>query len=577
MPRRWVTLDSEAYRNAGPKRELHSFRLAVASFDHQERRGAPWKGTDTGIFHDPTALWKWVDGTCVDGKRTVLVAHNLGYDLRVCQAFTELPALGWSVEMIGLDRGSTWASWRNGPRSLTMVDSMSWWGCSLERVGELLGVAKKPLPADDDSDELWQARCMLDVAILRCAWLRTLDWLERGDFGTWKPTGAGQGWAAFRHRWMDTRILHHGVPSVAAAEREAAYMGRCEAWKWGRLKGGPFTEWDFEAAYANICADTDLPVRMLGHLGPRGSERALDGAEGRRTLVRATVTQSAPIAPTRGPHGILWPVGSFSGWYWDIELAEVRRSGGTVEAHEGWSYEALPALRTWASWVLDRLGDVGGPTDPLARLVIKGWSRSLVGRFGSRWAEWEPYGEAGEPGVHLSTVRDVDADRTFRMLTLGDRCIAEADAFDAPDGAVAVMSYVMTVGRLRLLALMALAGVENVAYVDTDGILCNAAGSNALRGIAPRGVREKSRYARVEVLGPRQVVLDGKLRAAGVSTGARRVAPDRWAGEVWQGMGAALASGDPGGVAVTPRTWRLRGTDHRRLHLPGGETAPIAL
>jgi hypothetical protein len=575
MPRRWVTLDTEAWRTTTAKGELQTFRLAVATFDHQKRKGDPWQPSDTGKFRAPEDLWRWVDDRCVDGKRTVLLAHNLAYDLRVGQAFDWLPKLGWTLEIIRLDSGSTWASWRCGARSLTMVDTVSWFGASVERLGELLGVAKLPLPTDADDDATWFDRCGVDVAILRCAWLRTLDWLEAGDFGTWKPTGAGQGWAAFRHRWMDTRILHHGVLGVAAAEREAAWTGRCEAWRWGPLPRGVWSEWDFTSAYAQVAADVDLPVRLTGHMGPVTARRALDGAPGRCSLIRCTITQATPVAPSRGPYGILWPVGTFSGWYWDVECAEVLRSGGQVECHEGWSYEAAPALRTWANWVLDVLEGPVDAVDPMARLVVKGWSRSLIGRFGSRWSEWAEYGEAHEPGVHLSTVRSEPEGRTFRMLTLGDRCIAEGATADADDGAVAVMSYVMTVSRLRVLAAMAVAGVDHLAYVDTDGVLVDEAGADRLRDAALPGLREKSRWRRVEVLGPRQLVLDGRLRAAGVSSRAVRVGPQSWAGEVWQGLGAALATNQTGAVAVTSRTWRLRGTDHRRAHCAGGLTEAL--
>lgn len=576
MPRRWITLDTEAWRNTTAKGETQTFRLGVAAFDHQARKGDPWAPSELGRFSDPYTMWQWVDARCKDGKRTILLAHNLGYDLRVGQAFTWLPKLGWTLEIIRLDGGSTWASWRCGPRSLTMIDTVSWFGCSVEKLGDALGVEKLPLPSDEDSDALMFDRCTVDVRILQTAWLRTLDWLERGDFGTWKPTGAGQGWAAFRHRWMDTRILHHGVPSIAAAEREAAWTGRCEAWRWGRLPRGVWSEWDFECAYAHVAQDCDLPVRLQGHVGPRTAAKALESPSAGLNLVRATITQSVPVAPSRGSHGILWPVGTFTGWYWDIELQEVIRSGGTVECHEGWSYEAAPALRTWATWVLETLEAPMDRVDPMARLVVKGWSRSLIGRFGSKWAEWAEYGEAHEPGVHLSVVRDVPADRTFRMLTLGDRCIAEGESTDADDGAVAIMSYVMTVARLRVLAAMAVAGVDHLAYVDTDGVLVDRVGADRLSEAQIPGLREKSRWRKVEVLGPRQIVLDGQLRAAGVSRRAVRVGPESWAGEVWQGLGAALATKNTAAVAVTARTWRLRGTDHRRAHVAGGHTEPIA-
>ena len=37
-------------------------------------------------------LWEWIDQRCQKRARTVLVAHNLAYDLRISDAFGWLPA-----------------------------------------------------------------------------------------------------------------------------------------------------------------------------------------------------------------------------------------------------------------------------------------------------------------------------------------------------------------------------------------------------------------------------------------------------------------------------------------------------
>ena len=41
-----------------------------------------------------------------------IVAHNAGYDLRICQAFQLLPTLGWVLTHLSLSPGATWCTWR---------------------------------------------------------------------------------------------------------------------------------------------------------------------------------------------------------------------------------------------------------------------------------------------------------------------------------------------------------------------------------------------------------------------------------------------------------------------------------
>lgn len=577
VPRRHIVIDCEAHSTPTERGEIQTFRLAVGAFDHQDRKGTKHQPTQWGRFTDAKALWEWVDGCTVKGRRTVLVAHNLAYDLRISEAFIHLPAMGWELEMIRLDRGQAWAQWRCDGRALAMIDSVSWFGSSLETVGKLVKLGKLDLPTEEDTDEAWFARCTRDVEILREAWRRVLDWVEVEDMGNWKPTGAGQGWASFRHKWLTHKILHHGIEEVAGHEREAAWTGRCEAWKHGDLGLEPWYELDFQSAYTAIAFDCEVPVRLSGRLSPSECKRFLKGVEGRCALLHVEVTTESPTVPTRGPHGILWPVGTFTSWLWDVEAREVERDGGTIRILGGWSYRTAPALRAWAGWVLDRLDDDAGSFDPVLRLVVKGWSRSVVGRFGSRWAQWEPYGEAHGPDVTLSTLIDGDTKVSHRTLTLGTKMMIEGDVTDAPDGAVHVMSYIMAVARVRLLTAMRIAGLDHVAYVDTDGLLVDAEGLARLNAAALPGLRVKSAWSHVEVLGPRQLILDGKLRAAGVPGKAVRTGARSWSGEVWRSLGGSLAQGEQDRVVLTERTWVMRGVDTRRAHLADGATAPVRL
>lgn len=575
LPRRHIVFDTEAHQVAADGVKTQTFRVACAAYDHQRKAGEAWQPTEREQFADPESLWRWVDARTERGKRLVVVAHNLAYDLRVGRAFEVLPALGWQVKLIRLDGGSAWCQWERDRRSLCMVDSVSWFGCSLDRLGQLLRMPKLALPAETAPDDVWLARCATDVEILRVGWRQVLDWVERADLGCWKPTGAGQGWAFFRHRHLTHRILHHGHEKVAAVERAAAFTGRVEAWRHGRLPRGVWTEWDTTAAYAHVALDCEVPVRLVSHLGPRGAQKALEALRPGSALLRCQVTQEAPVAPYRGSGGILWPSGSFESWLWDVEAAEVVRAGGTVEAVEGYRYATAPALRQWARWVLDVLDAESSPSTAAAQLVVKGWSRTTVGRFGSQWATWDDFGEARGDDVRVWAVGDGIPGRSRRAMMIGGRCLMESERRDAPDGAPQVMSFVMAQCRVNLWRAMTTAGLGHVAYVDTDGLIVDSAGSANLAAAALPHLRVKSRWESVRVLGPRQIVLRGELRAAGVPRTAVQVSRDRWSAEVWRSLAASLRQGETDRVVVRDRTFTLTGKDRRRGHLPGGVTSTL--
>lgn len=574
LPRHFFFLDCEAYQSPTPRGEVQTFRLGAVRYvgTRKDRPKATRDERDT--FAEPEALWEWVDDRCRANGRSVLVAHNLAYDLRVSRALSELPRRGWSMKAGKLDAGSAWLVMRKGRKSLVMVDSLSWFPKGLDHLATLVGIHKPPLPKANAPVGTWLERCEADVDILAECWLRVMRWLEAEDLGNWRMTGAGQSWQAFRHRFYTHPILVHADDEAREAERTAAWAGRCEAWRHGIQRGGPFAEWDFTAAYAQIAHDVEVPVKLRGVVERPSLDERLAERGRRLTLHQCLVTTDVPTVPARSDDGIHWPVGTFRTTLWNNERALAITNGATVTTERMWVYRKAPALRAWAEWVLGQLHAPADEVDPVVRLVVKHWSRALVGRFASRWSTWQAFGTAHDFDVLLREVIDTDAGDRFQLLQLGRDLYRADDAGDSPDAAPQIMSYVMAEARCRLWRAMVDAGLSNVLYVDTDGLIVNAEGDERLRRAAVSGLRCKARYHNVRILGPRQLLLGDTLRAAGVPSRARRGDDGTYSAEAWRQLGTSLRIGEHDRVVITERTFDLRGTDKRRRHLDGGRTAP---
>lgn len=574
-PRCWVYLDAEAWRTPVTAGEEQTFRLAVAGHecDSHELRGR--HRSEEEVFDDTAALWAWITSRTRTNSRTVVVVHNLAYDLRVTAGLRHLADDGWELKLVKLDPGSAWAGFKKGSRSLLLVDSLSWLAKNLDHLGGLVDIPKPALPRDDDSREAWVIRCRADVAILRECWTRVLAFLDDEEAGNWRPTGAGQSWSHWRHRFYTHKVLVHGQDRPRELEREAAWAGRCEAWRHGDLGAGPWVEWDYTAAYAAIARDHDLParmVRMSANLGFTAWDRW------RRTwavLSRVTVTTDRPTVPTSGPRGIVWPTGRFTTTLWDNEVAMAVSEGAQVEIGESWAYSTAPVLKAWAEWVMAWLEAPPGTVDEVARLVVKGWSRALIGRFGCRYSSWEPWGTAVDDDVKLWRAGDGDTGGRFRVLQLGTDLWRDTEMVDDPRGCPQVMSWVMAQSRCDLWGAMRAAGLENVAYVDTDSLIVDPAGHRRLQRAGIAGLRPKSTYRSLVVLGPRQIIANSRLRAAGVSSAAVQTGASTWETEIWDRLAGSLTRGQFDRVTVRKRRVQLTGVDNRRRHLADGETAPL--
>lgn len=574
VPRNFIILDAEAHARTRGKVQTQTFRLAVARFERRSHAGDGWREPITERFTDTATLWGWLDAWCAPKARTVLVAHNLAYDLRITEALEHLPALGWELVAIRLDRRQAWCSWKRDGRTLVCTDSMAWVPTGLEKLGAMVECPKLDLPDWSDDDEAWFARCERDVEILARVWRRLVEWVRTDDLGNWKPTGAGQSFAAYRHRFMDHRVLAHGDDVARVAERRSAWSGRCEVWQHGSPGGGPFTEWDFTAAYARVGASVDVPTKLVGASESITVDQWRKLARRYAVLTECVVTTECPTTPASVDGRICWPVGTFPTTIWSNELALALDHGADVTITHAWWYRRAPALAPFMGWVLTKFGDGGANTDPVIALAAKHWSRALVGRFGARWSEWETVGRAPSPALTLGRMIDRTDGTSYDLLQVGTVLKRKSVEYDSPDAVVAVMAYVMAECRVRLWEAIEAAGPENVVYMDTDGLIVNAAGDARLAESAPDGFRPKSRWSSVELAAPRQITLSGRLKASGVPSSARRIAPNTYEAEIWTEMSTSIRNGTPGAVDVARRRIRLTGTDYRREHLAAGRTSP---
>jgi hypothetical protein len=553
--------------------------LACASSDVLPSGGGDPVRTRWHETESAEDLWRWIDSETRSGCRTVVYAHNLAYDLRLSRALEIMPRLGWQLERHGLDGRACWLVWRRDRRSLVMTDSTSWYPCSLERLAVLIGRRKLPLPRAGQGLEAWRRYCRHDVEILREAVLLLHRWLEEDDHGSWRLTGPAQAWASYRHRYLPSRrLLSHGYEPALEAEREAAWTGRCEAWRWGELRG-IWTEWDWTLSYASLARETELPAYLNGEMDgdyTRWLERPPSHV---RWLALSTVDQPEPVLPARSPAGIVWPVGRVRGCYWDCELRLAAERGARVKTERVWWYTSYPILAEWARWI-ERAVSEDGPYPPVIRLVCKDWARSLLGRFAVRRPVWELVGEApGSLDVRWWTWVDVERGERGASLQVGDRVWDLVGREEAADSMPQVWSCIAAEARCRLWRTIEAAGAEHVAYMDTDSLLVDHAGSARLaewsRTGEGAGLRVKGRYRRPRILGPRQLDLGERVRIAGLPRSARRLDGDRYQAEVWRSLPESLRQGEPDRVVVSRQVITVPGVDSRRVRLPGGFTRPL--
>lgn len=581
VPRRWVFLDTEAWRDPVPGGEEQRWRLGVTARTHWRDTSRTWAPLVFVRHATSGDLWETVAAHARSGARTIVVAHNMAYDLRIADGLRWLVEHDWVISRPTFGAQSLAFQAHRDNASLTFVDNSSWLPGSLEGIAYLMGSAKLPLPSNDDPDETWYARCEQDVRILSEAHMTIIDWLSRSDSGGWARSGAGTGWHTLLRRHLTEPVLVHGQAAIREIEARAMYSGRCEVWRWGRAKGRRFYEWDFELAYGCTAASTSLPATFDGEFRGVTLATMLAGTESARWLVEAEVTTTVPVLPWSDDHGICWPVGTIDGWWWEVELAAAVEAGAKVRVKKALHYRASPWLASWATWAIELWQDKSTPQARVIGHMAKQWTRSVLGRTAMRFKDWQLTGPAYRPGVSFAEQIDLDSGKRGQLLNLGDQCWEAWDQTWWDQALPQVLSAITAECRVRLWAAMTTAGLETVIYVDTDCLIVNQVGHSRLADAKARGelwsLRLKDVHRSFEATAPQMATGVSYRRMAGIP---RATWIDdkgqRW-GEYWEGVTTSLNAGHPDRVQVITRPINIQGVDRRRVHLSDGQTAPFTV
>lgn len=578
MPSRMIAFDTEArIRNENDK-EIQDWRMGCAIRWRTDLKSGD--RAEGKVFTSPLDLWSWVSDFCRPGKRTVAWCHNLGYDARVSQIFTILPMLGFRLQWCNLDRNVSSMTWRSDHGTLVFADTWTWLPMKLESIAPEVGLVKYEMPGECADDLDWERYCMRDTEIVYHVVSRLCRYITANGLGNWQPTGAGMAMATWRHRFLEHKILVHDDADILLAERSAMYTGRAEAWRHGKLGIGTWTEVDLRNAYLTIASKYSLPRKLhmsVGSLTPA----QYDNLRSRFNLLcYVDVRTTVPVLPYRDQSHTIWPVGNFSGWYWDAEIDCARRYGAEVRIRKAHVYVSDPILKTWADWVLDILHKDNDATDPVVRTWIKHCSRALIGRLALRTPCWEQWGSNPEGITGITHVTFPEDGITTRLLHVGEDTLIETHRTEGKDSLPQVTGYIMSVCRVILWEAMNAAGLENIAHVDTDSLLGNRVCITRLRDRYSADFDRiwslKGSYRRLEVYGPRAYRRDGARVTAGIPRGAVEGRDGIIRGERWSSLSADLADAEGKVVTVLQGKWTIKKTDPRRRDAAGAGTATMA-
>lgn len=501
---RLITLDTETRRVDYPGYSIHHPRVWVARLDVRRPERAPISTAEYAYGTANDALADLVEGWTRSSSTTWLYAHNLSFDASVTDLPSELVRRGWRITASHITESPIWFRLSKGRHRLVLADSHSVWPCALATLAQDMGLAKEPLPHNDDDDMAgWWARCETDVTLLATALLRALNWWDEHQLGRWSVTGSGSGWSVFKTNFLTERILIDIDDSAMRFEQQSVYGGRREAYRIGEWNDGRFVDMDFRAAYPSIVAEYDIPVRRLRQFEHMDSDAHRDRRRTRGVIAECVVRTTVPCVPVRYGESIFYPTGHFRTVLASPEIDLIHQNGGHVTIGGGYEYQLGPGMALWGQWIRSLITDQDSDLDPVVRRMAKHWSRAVIGRWTMRLssrtpldgfpltgqdvtrAEWLDYDDRDTVAVDGRRVLLPGAVASRRVkgyqISFGGEYYAlRADRWPE-NGFPAIWAWVESWCRRLLWEAMQGQAPGHVWQCDTDGFLLGLAGRTVRR------------------------------------------------------------------------------------------------
>lgn len=422
-----------------------------------------------------------LDNYVKKGESVTVYSHNCFYDLVVTQGITALTAMGYRV-MSFFEKGLTFflkmqlIEKEKIIKTLDFVSTTNYFSTSLNKLAKTFGFPDK-LEFDYNNGSIEDAiiYCKRDVEIIKLAMESFREMVKDEDFGTLKPTIAGQAYAAYRHSFMNAEIFIHNNDKATEIEREGYYGGRVECFRIGTYTG-EFYKTDVNSMYPYVMRNFTYPIKLASYR-KKGTIRNLRQLikNGFGVIARVKLKTDKPNLPYRSKEKLIFPIGEFIATLPTPELEYCLKFNLITEVYENSIYYMDYIFKDYIDYFYHKRLQAKAAGDDVRTNMYKLFLNSLYGKFGQKSESWERIGDERPDKVQVLVVKNTDGTKDIYKIFGGSifKRIEEKESFNS---FCAIAAHVTSYARMLLTSYLETASRKNVFYCDTDSIFTNSAG-----------------------------------------------------------------------------------------------------
>ena len=520
MPRHFYFVDTESDETpigttaTGREQSAQTFAMGFASYIRR-RQGIKFDEAKWKKLNKPEDFWKWIDETLPSKSVAYVFAHNLGYDYPILQGYYILPKLNWTLTNFIIDDPPTIIDYEKCPnncgkpsgryarklsgcrephRKIRMIDTLNYFAMSLKALGASLGTFKLEIPRSPDgeiapitseNEDEWDTYNMQDVQVLMDAITQYLEFITEHNLGSFQITQASQSFMAFRHKFMDHKILIDAEPKALDVARNSYYGGRVECFKIGARVGIETYKLDINSMYPFIMHDFEFPTQYATIWQDVSIKEYKENRDkGYLISAHCDVDTDEPVYPTRFENKLVFPIGKFTTYLSSPEIDYGVEHGHITRIRSAALYHADPIFNKFVDYFYSLRLKAKHKGDERQSFFLKIMMNSLYGKFGQNGRKWETLdSNEGMDDIRIWQEYDHDTGEIKNLRQMGKVVQQLQTEDEAMNSHPSIAAHITAESRMFLWRLMKAAGFDNTYYCDTDSVFINKEGAERLKGV----------------------------------------------------------------------------------------------
>ena len=349
-------------------------------------------------------------------------------------------------------------------KTITFIDTMNYAKLGVKNIGKILSINKLKTPSyigkypKNEAEKEYMIKYNMRDSEISSKFIEFLfnGFLELG--ATPKNTIASTSMSLFKNKYLDDIYYTHSEKYLLD-ELLAYYGGRTEAFKRGYIKD--YNYYDFNSLYPSVMLNSFPDPNSIRYI-KNSDITYIESYEGISEVDIFCPYMDIPLLPFRTDKKLLFPCGSFRGWYSHIELKKALSIGYVIkDIHQ--TYYFKDECRPFYNFVTDlyKKRQEYKKDNSNMEKIVKLLLNSLYGKFAQKFTDrdnWIPLPD------NLSDLDKYDyIERHGNYIRVKNNMTRPA-SFCVPIWSLYTTAY----GRLKLYDILTRC---DPVYCDTDSII----------------------------------------------------------------------------------------------------------